>query len=67
MFADPTDAATAAVVGNGNAFAMSARAATPALAVAVPTTVYRKHGLLGLGQKTLIVVHPPIHATFTVQ
>ena len=62
MFADPTDAATAAVGPVTGALAMGAQASTPV----VPSSAYRKHGILGLGRKTLVVVHPPIHMRFTV-
>ena len=64
MCADPTDSATASITYTGAGGALAMRTA---LVPAKPPVIYRKHGLLGLGTKTLIVVHPPIHATFTVQ
>jgi hypothetical protein len=63
MFADPNDAATPAIGPlpvNNMGMAMSQ-------IPVVPRSAYRKHGVFGLGHKTLIVVHPPIHATFRVQ
>lgn len=66
MFADPTDAATPAIIGGGTMLMARVVGAPPPAVPAVPTSVYRKHGVFGLGTKTLIVVHPPIHAIFTV-
>ena len=60
MFADPTTAATPSV--GPVAGAMMAEK-VPSV---VPPSIYRKHGVFGLGRKTLIVVAPPIQATFTV-
>jgi hypothetical protein len=61
MCADPTDAATPSISST------AATMAIPQRAIPVPAAVYRKHGPLGLGHKSLIVVHAPIHRTFTIQ
>lgn len=65
MFADPTDAATPSI--STGATTMMAMGQAQVQATAVPKTIYRKHGILGLGTKTLIVVHPPIHVAFQVR